>query len=199
MVRGGEIPLSTRLCLKSGLYAWVAGARRRETPQIHEPGHRSAVPLATLPSVFRQSLWQNAEMMRFPYIACLARKGNRQPMETLLEAFGSLFASLWLLAVTLWHLLLPWALIVIWVLWWLLAVDWRALVPTLKQGAWVAIALLGAAVVLVWGCLQPDAQSVFGYEMRSFTAKAVIVAALYTLALAAGALQLAWLKPSAAK
>lgn len=120
-------------------------------------------------------------------------------METLLEAFGSLFESLWLLLVTFWHLLLPWALFVVWVVWWLFAVEWRALVPRLKQGAWLAVALLGALTVLVWGCLQPEPQVVFGYEMRNFAAKAAIVAVLYVLAFAAGALQLAWSQPGAAE
>jgi hypothetical protein len=109
-----------------------------------------------------------------------------------LEAFGSLFESVWLVLSTAWHLLAPWALLGLWGLWWLLAVDWGKMVPTLKQGTWVALLLLGLATVLIWGSLQPAPRSVFGYELFNFTGKAVVIALLYAVAIAAGAIQLGW-------
>jgi hypothetical protein len=48
-----------------------------------------------------------------------------------------------------------WPLLLVWVAWWLLAVDWRKVWPVLRAGAWAPVVLLVLTAALVWSRLAP--------------------------------------------
>jgi hypothetical protein len=48
-----------------------------------------------------------------------------------------------------------WPLPIVWVAWWLLAVNWKKLWPVLAQGGWAPIVLLVLITALVWSRLAP--------------------------------------------
>jgi hypothetical protein len=49
-----------------------------------------------------------------------------------------------------------WILLLVWIAWWLWAVDWRQLAPTLRAGGWAPAVLLGVMCALVWSYLDPS-------------------------------------------
>jgi hypothetical protein len=57
---------------------------------------------------------------------------------------------------------LQWSLLIAWLAWWLLAVNWKKLWPVLAQGAWVPCALLVVVAALAWSRLAPADNSVLG-------------------------------------
>jgi hypothetical protein len=48
-----------------------------------------------------------------------------------------------------------WPLLIVWVAWWLLAVNWRKTWPVLAQGGWAPVVLLVLMAALVWSRLAP--------------------------------------------
>ena len=52
--------------------------------------------------------------------------------------------------------------LVLWGLFWLLAVNWRKAWPVLAEGGWAPVVLLGVTAALVWSRLVPSAWSFFG-------------------------------------
>jgi hypothetical protein len=85
-----------------------------------------------------------------------------------------LFEQLWLLILTLGRLavLLLWiallgAPLILWVAWWLWAVDWRKFWPTLAQGAWAPVVLLALIVAMALAYLVPAPQLVAGVDVPS--------------------------------
>lgn len=55
-----------------------------------------------------------------------------------------------------------WALLIVWLAWWLAATDWRRLWPALARGGWVVVVLLSILSALVWSQLDPDELNVLG-------------------------------------
>jgi hypothetical protein len=76
-------------------------------------------------------------------------------MEPLLQTLGQLFVVLGQLLVELFALGAHFLLLIIWIVWWLGAVNWQKLWPVLGRGAWAPLVLLMVIVALVWSRLQP--------------------------------------------
>jgi hypothetical protein len=67
----------------------------------------------------------------------------------------------------LWHLhqAMPgWPLVLVWVAWWVGAVNWRKLWPILAKGAWAGVLLLIFLVALVWSRVAPADGDFLGYR-----------------------------------
>ncbi len=73
----------------------------------------------------------------------------------LLSALWQLGSSLGVLIVVVLALALRWSLLIAWVAWWLLGVNWRRGWAVLAQGAWVPVLLLMFVAALVWSRLAP--------------------------------------------
>ena len=90
-------------------------------------------------------------------------------------------------------LILPWAPLALWVVFWLLAVNWTKLRVTLAPGAWLAIVLVAAIWILVWGSLDPAGAArhhFFGLSVSNFVEKTIYVSGLICIMFLSGALQL---------
>src|SRR4051812_10117486 len=94
------------------------------------------------------------------------------------------------------HTLFPFLLmllpLVLWVAFWLFAVNWRKAWPELRAGAWVPVVLLGLIVTIVWSQLAPHRPTMFGVELPNFWWQLVCVAVLIGTALFFGWLQGLW-------
>jgi hypothetical protein len=66
-----------------------------------------------------------------------------------------LAAALIALLVQLLALAAHWVLLIVWVAWWLRAVNWQKVWPVLRSGGWAPLVLLMLVVALAWSCLQP--------------------------------------------
>jgi hypothetical protein len=82
-------------------------------------------------------------------------KGQR-PVPDIFYTLLSLAQNLGALAVEILQLALAWALLIAWLAWWLLAVDWKKTWPVLAGGAWAPVALLLFIAALVWSRLAPQ-------------------------------------------
>ena len=49
-----------------------------------------------------------------------------------------------------------WPLLLVWVAWWLLAVNWRKTWPVLARGGWAPVVLLVLMAALAWSRLAPS-------------------------------------------
>jgi hypothetical protein len=56
-----------------------------------------------------------------------------------------------------------WILLIIWVVWWLLGVNWQRAWPALRHGGWAPVILLVLIVSLVWSRLQPVGCDCLGF------------------------------------
>lgn len=72
------------------------------------------------------------------------------------NALVQLFDSLFKLLAGPLQWLSTWLLLLVWIAWWLWAVDWRKVWPVLAQGAWVPVLLLLLMAALIWSRLVPD-------------------------------------------
>jgi hypothetical protein len=102
------------------------------------------------------------------------------------DTLGQLIENLGTLLGLLLTFALHWALLIIWVVWWLFAVDWRQVWSVLGRGAWAPAVLIGIIAALVWGRLQPLAGEP---PVTVFWIRLGEVALLAALALACGWLQ----------
>jgi hypothetical protein len=111
------------------------------------------------------------------------------------QTLGQLVTVLGQLTWQLLELASQWLLLIIWVAWWLLAVDWRKAWPTLRAGAWAPVVLLMVIVALAWSRLEPPPA---GFAVRDFAWRLVYVAVLVAVALFCGWLQgvLRWMPPA---
>lgn len=78
-----------------------------------------------------------------------------------------------------------WALVLVWLAWWLAAVNWTKLWPVLRKGAWMPLVLLCILAALVWSRLAPGAAG--GWPV--FWGHLAAVACLAVSALVCGWLQ----------
>src|SRR5262245_60655101 len=54
------------------------------------------------------------------------------------------------------------ALLIVWVLWWLLAINWNRLWPVLARGAWAPVVLMALTSALAWSQIAPSNGTLFG-------------------------------------
>src|SRR5947209_14618354 len=107
-------------------------------------------------------------------------------MEPLLQTLGELFTVLGQLIVQLIALAGHWLLLIVWLAWWLLGVDWRKLWPVLANGGWAPLVLLVLMVSLVWSRLQPVPCDCIGVPIPNFWWQLGYMALLTAVALFCG-------------
>jgi hypothetical protein len=109
---------------------------------------------------------------------------------TLGSTLAQLFESFFLLLGLVIRYLLPWTLLIIWIVWWLLAVNWKRCGAALRAGGWAPVVLLGLVAALVWSRFQPVGCSCPGFVViPNFWWQLGYVALLIALALFCGWLQ----------
>jgi len=112
----------------------------------------------------------------------------------MLDSFLELFYAVWTLLATLGQTVLPWLPLIVWCVFWLFAVNWQSMHKTLWSGGWIAILLIAATAVLVWGSVDPSTHD-FGitasdYQGTSnFVGKTVYVTGLLAIMMLCGAVQ----------
>lgn len=80
--------------------------------------------------------------------------------------------------------------LLLWVVWWLCAVNWKRMWPVLGQGGWAPAVLLLMMVAVVWSRLQPYPAGWFpGVAVPNFLWQLLAVGGLALLALFCGWLQ----------
>lgn len=79
-----------------------------------------------------------------------------EPQTTpILHPISEIARNLGVLASQLWDLGSSQALILLWIVVWLLAVNWKKLWPVLGRGGWAPLALLCIVSAIVWSQLTP--------------------------------------------
>src|SRR5437868_3519513 len=98
-------------------------------------------------------------------------------MTALFHAISELASSIVVLLTALFSLVLPWAPLIMWIAFWLFAVNWVKLRETLAKGGWVGLVLIGAIMVLVWGNVAPGNGTFdfYGLRVSNFVEKTVYV------------------------
>ena len=84
--------------------------------------------------------------------------------------------------------------LILWIAFWIGAVNWVRLRIILLDGAWIGILLIGFMAVLVWGCIAPPAEgihSILGLHVSNFVGKTVYVTGLICIMFLCGSIQLA--------
>jgi hypothetical protein len=71
-------------------------------------------------------------------------------------ALGKIFGGLAELLSGVWELTSPWALLILWLVWWTAGVNWKKLWPVLGKGAWLPLLLLCVLSALVWSRIAPS-------------------------------------------
>src|SRR4051794_21360877 len=102
-------------------------------------------------------------------------------MLELVQTLGQLLGLLGQFIVALLALALQYALLLFWVAWALVAIDWKKLWPTLSEGAWAPFTLLGVLAALVWSQLVPAPDGYLG--LPNFWGQLLAVALFFGLTL----------------
>ena len=120
-----------------------------------------------------------------------------QELGELGAALGHVFVVLGQLLQHLNEAMPLWPLVVVWVAWWLGAVNWRKVWPILARGAWAPVVLVILLVTLVWSQLAPAPGDLFGARLDNFWWQLGDVTLLTLSALLCGWLQglLGWAPP----
>ena len=85
---------------------------------------------------------------------------------------------------------LAWTLLIVWVAWWLWAVNWKKAWPVLAEGAWAPVVLITILAALVWASLVPDSFTAVGLVViPNFWAKLLAIWLVVALACFCGWLQ----------
>lgn len=114
-------------------------------------------------------------------------------MLELIHNLQVLLVAGWNVIVSLLGLMLPWTPLIMWVAFWLLAVNWVKLREIMIQGGWIGVVLLGVMMIVVWGVVAPPptgTHHLFGLNVSNFVGKAVYVTALLTIMFLCGSVQL---------
>ena len=114
-------------------------------------------------------------------------------MEQLISNVSDLVWAAWGVFTSLAALLLPWSALAAWIVFWLFGVNWTKFREVLLQGGWVAIALVGLVIVLIWGLVAPPpdgSHHLFGLAVSNFVGKTVYVSALFCIMFLCGSVQL---------
>jgi hypothetical protein len=94
--------------------------------------------------------------------------------------------------------LVSWLPLAAWVVWWLLAVNWKKAWVALAQGAWLAVLFLMFLSSFAWSCIDQSALTITGVgTVSSFWWRLGCVCALTLTALFCGWLQgnMGWAPP----
>ncbi len=114
-------------------------------------------------------------------------------MEQLIDSLQKLLVASWDVVVQMLVLVVPWAPLIAWIAFWLLAVNWEKLYPVLAKGGIIGVALIGLMMILVWGLIAPPASGVhhlFGLQPGNFAGKAIYVTMLMAIMALCGSVQL---------
>jgi hypothetical protein len=115
-----------------------------------------------------------------------ARAKTMTELSNILQQLGADLINLFTILA---RLAAPWWPVLVWVAFWLWAVDWRKLWPRLAEGAWAPLTLIGIMVALIWSSLSPEPYSIGGVELVVFWWQLLAVATLISSALFFGWLQ----------
>lgn len=116
------------------------------------------------------------------------------PQENLIDILINLFWNVYQLVATLGGYVLPLLPLLIWVGFWMFAVDWVQLRRFLLKGGWTGLLLLAVVAIIVWGCVSPPADGhhyMLGLTLDNFVGKTVYVTGLICIMFLSGAVQLA--------
>jgi hypothetical protein len=109
---------------------------------------------------------------------------------------GTLPMGDWLdITITVLKILVP---IVLWMVWWLWAVNWKHAWPALAKGGWAPVVLLIFLSAEAWSRINPESCNSLGFmSIPNFWWQLGCVSALITLALFCGWLQgvMSWTPP----
>lgn len=122
----------------------------------------------------------------------------------LLNALWQLFTALGSLLLALAHTAVPWLPLIVWIAFWLLAVNWPKLYATIERDkvssvmplGIVGILLIGFMAILTWGVIAPPdtgSYDIFGLHLSNFVGKTVYVTGLFVIAAMCGSVQLSGL------
>ena len=114
-------------------------------------------------------------------------------MENLLDSLKELIIAVWNVADSLFFLILPWAPLIAWVAFWLLAVNWVKYRAVLLKGGWTGLAFVALMMIMIWGLIAPPADGfhhIFGLSLSNFVGKTVYVTALFSIMFLCGSVQL---------
>jgi hypothetical protein len=114
-------------------------------------------------------------------------------MEQLINSLAKLLSAGWEVVISVLFLAVPWAPLIAWVAFWLLAVNWEKLYPVLAKGGAVGVVLIGLMMILVWGLIAPPQEGVhnmLGLHPSNFVGKTVYVTMLLTIMALCGSVQL---------
>lgn len=114
-------------------------------------------------------------------------------MEQLIVSLGKFLDAGWHVIVDLLAIIVPWAPLIAWIAFWLLAVNWEKLYPVLAKGAVIGVILIGLMMILIWGLIAPPPDGVhhlFGLRPTNFVGKTIYVTMLFTIMALCGSVQL---------
>ncbi len=114
--------------------------------------------------------------------------------KNLLELSVDLLAAVWNLLFELVSLVLPWSALLLWVAFWLLAVNWVKYREVLVKGGWTGILFIYLMMIMIWGLIAPPeggTHSIFQLQLSNFVGKTVYVTALFSIMFICGSVQLA--------
>lgn len=114
-------------------------------------------------------------------------------MLPLLNSLLDLIVSAWNVVEALVAMVLPWTPLIVWVAFWMLAVNWVTFRDVLLKGGWVALFLIGFCMILIWGLIAPPVDGyhyLFGLKLSNFVGKTVYTTTLFCIMFLCGSVQL---------
>jgi len=116
-------------------------------------------------------------------------------MQGIFDSLVNFLLAGWNVVVELFNLFGDGALLglLAWIVFWTFGVNWVKLRETLLKGGYVALFLIAAAAVLVWGNIAPPAGGhhiFFGMPLSNYVGKVVYVTALCCIMFLCGSVQL---------
>jgi hypothetical protein len=108
----------------------------------------------------------------------------------IIQTLTQLVITLGTLIVEIGALALRHALLIVWVAWWLGAVNWSKAWGALARGGWMVVALLTIVSALVWSAIVPSNYILFDqFQLPNFWWQLMAVTLIVLLALFCGWLQ----------
>jgi len=114
-------------------------------------------------------------------------------MEALFESLIQFLTAGWYVLINLFIVLVPWSPLMVWIAFWMCAVNWVPLRRVLLSGGWVGLVLVGLFMIIVWGTVAPPESGyhhMFQLKLSNFVGKTVYVTALFCIMLLSGSVQL---------
>lgn len=119
-----------------------------------------------------------------------------EALSNLVDSISQLFFSLVNIVGSLCSLVLPWAPLIAWIAFWLLAVNWVKLRSIFLRGGWIGFLLLAFVMIMVWVAVAPPptgAHNLLGLKLSNYVGKTVYVTFLFCMILLCGSVQLSGL------